>query len=67
MSTRVSRGFPDGRVVTVKINLYPGMKLEDLADAYLYLGDLDSLAASYPTPEMYKADPDYLREIQRQI
>lgn len=67
MSTRMTRGFPDGKVVTVNINKYPGMKLEDLADAYLYLGDLESLTASYPSPEMYKADPDYVREIQRRF
>ena len=67
MSQTVSRGFPDGKTVTIKINSYPGMKLEDLADAYLYLGDLESLTASHPTPDMYRADPDYLRELQRRF
>ncbi len=65
MSQTVTRGFPDGRVFTAKINAYPGAKLEDLADAYLYLGDMESLTASIPTPEMYRADPEYLHELQR--
>lgn len=67
LSQTVSRGFPDGKTVTVKINFYPGMKLEDLADAYLYFGDLEILTASHPTPEMYKAEPEYLRELQRRF
>ena len=65
MASTRTEGFGDGKVVTVKINKYLGMTLEDLADAYLFLGDLESLTASYPTPEMFKADPDYVREIQR--
>ena len=65
MSQTVTRGFPDGRVFTAKINAYPGAKLEDLADAYLYFGDMESLTASIPTPEMYRADPEYLHELQR--
>jgi hypothetical protein len=67
MPTTRTEGFGDGKVVTVKINKYLGMTLEDLADAYLFLGDLESLTASYPTPEMYKSDPDYLSEIQRRF
>lgn len=67
LSQTVSRGFPDGKTVTAKINFYPGMKLEDLADAYLYFGDLEMLTASQPTPEMYKAEPEYLRELQRRF
>ena len=67
LSQTVSRGFPDGKTVTVKINFYPGMKLADLADAYLYFGELEKLTASHPTPEMYKAEPEYLRELQRRF
>ena len=65
MSQTITRGFPDGRVFTVKINAYPGTKLEDLADAYIYFGDMESLTASIPAPEMYRADPEYLHELQR--
>jgi len=65
MASTRTEGFGDGKVVTVKINKYLGMSLEDLADAYLYLGDLESLTSSYPTPEMFQADPEYVREIQR--
>jgi hypothetical protein len=67
LSQTMSRGFPDGKTVTVKINFYPGMKLGDLADAYLYFGDLETLTASNPTPEMYRAEPEYLRELQRRF
>lgn len=50
MSATAERGFPDGRVATAKINLYLGLVLEGLADAYLYLGDLQNLTASVPPP-----------------
>lgn len=67
MSQSRTRGFSDGKVVTVRINPYPGMKLEDLADGYIYFGDLASLTASYPAAELYRADPDYVRELQRRF
>ncbi len=42
-----------------------GMKLEDLADAYLYLGDLLQLSASYPSPDLFRNDPAYVKELSR--
>jgi hypothetical protein len=44
---------------------YPGTKLQDLAHAYLYLGPRDSLTRSHPSPNMYRKDQAYLRELQR--
>lgn len=57
METSVERGFPDGTVARAKVNPYLGLKLQDLADGYLYLGDMDSLTASVPSAN----DPEYVR------
>lgn len=61
----VSRGFPDGKIASLKINFYPTMTLEDLADAYLYFGDLNTLTASQPLKEMYETDTIYTKELAR--
>ena len=37
MQTSAERGFPDGTGARAKVNAYLGLKLEDLADAYLYM------------------------------
>lgn len=39
-------------------------RLEDLADAFLYLGPTSSLTTSMPRPEIY-CDTAYLRELLR--
>jgi hypothetical protein len=39
-------------------------KLEDETDAYLYLGPLDTLTMSRPSPEIYR-DEGYFRELDR--
>ena len=67
MQTAAERGFPDGTVARAKVNGYLGLKLQDLADAYLYLGDLESLTASVPTPAFFAANPDYRQELQRRF
>jgi len=41
-----------------------GPRLDELADAYLYLGPTSSLTTSVPAPSTY-ADPAYLRELLR--
>ena len=42
---------------------YPGFRLNDLADAFLYLGPLSSLSrVEFPSPE---AGSDYARELER--
>jgi hypothetical protein len=46
------------------INPYEGMKLGDLADAYLYLGPADSLTISALPPETYQ-DGAYMNELKR--
>jgi hypothetical protein len=61
------RFFPGGKAVRFKVNQYIGMKLEDLADAILYLGKLDSLTVSLPTPEMYESDLEYVKELERRL
>jgi hypothetical protein len=61
------RFFPGGKVVRFKVNQYIGMRLEDLADAILYLGEHDALTGSYPTPEMYESDPEYVKELERRL
>ena len=38
MQTAVERGFSDGTVARAKVNPYVGLALQDIADAYLYLG-----------------------------
>lgn len=53
------------RVNRVMHDAYPGTNLQDLADAYLYLGPRNSLTRSQPSPNMYRKDPAYLRELQR--
>jgi hypothetical protein len=65
MQVSVERGFPDRTVARAKVNPYLGLELADLADAYLYLGAMDSLTASTPSPELFAADPDYVRELRR--
>ena len=67
MQTSVERGFSDGTVARAKVNPYLGLKLQDLADAYLYLGDMDALTASVPSPELFANDPDYVKELQRRF
>ena len=67
MQTIVERGFSDGTVARAKVNPYVGLALQDLADAYLYLGDMESLTASVPSPELFANDPDYVRELQRRF
>src|SRR5262249_14124839 len=39
-------------------------KLEELADAFLYVGPIESLTESKPAPEIY-SDADYLRQLLR--
>lgn len=46
-------------------DIYEGVTLADVADAYLYLGPRATLTASHPNPAIYRGDPDYLAEIQR--
>jgi hypothetical protein len=53
------------RVNRVMHDAYPGTRLQDLADAYLYLGPRDSLTRSQPSPNLYREDQAYLRELQR--
>jgi len=53
------------RVNRVMHDAYPGTKLQDLANAYLYLGPRDSLTRSRPSPNLYRKDQAYLRELQR--
>lgn len=67
MQTSAERGFPDGTVARAKVNAYLGLKLQDLADAYLYLGDMESLTASVPTPAFFTANPDYMQELRRRF
>jgi hypothetical protein len=45
-------------------NPYAGTKLEELVDAYLYLGPLDSLTTSVPLPETYQ-DEAYVKELKQ--
>jgi hypothetical protein len=45
-------------------NPYKGTKLEDLADAYLYLGPVGSLTFSATPPETYQ-DEAYVNELKR--
>ncbi len=49
----------------VQETVFGGLKLEDLADALLYLGPIGSLTRSAPSPDMYRGDEDYLLELQR--
>jgi hypothetical protein len=67
MQTTGIRFFGGGKSVRFKVNNYIGMKLEDLADAILYLGNHDSLTGSYPSPEMYESDPEYVKELERRL
>jgi hypothetical protein len=67
MQTSAERGFPDGTVARAKVNAYLGLKLQDLADAYLYMGDMESLTASVPTPAFFAANPDYMQELRRRF
>lgn len=67
MQISAERGFPDGTVARAKVNAYVGLKLQDLADAYLYLGDMESLTASVPTPAFFTANPDYVEELRRRF
>jgi len=67
MQTSAERGFPDGTVARAKVNGYLGLTLQDLADAYLYLGDMESLTASVPTPAFFAANPDYMQELRRRF
>jgi len=53
------------KLMTFKVEPYKGLKFEDLADAFLYLGPADSLTRSWPSPESYRADESYLRDLQR--
>ena len=53
------------RVNRIIHDAYPGMRLQDLADAYLYLGPRDSLTRSRPSPNLYRKDQAYLRELMR--
>ena len=41
--------------------------MQDLADAILYLGEHDSLTGSYPTPELYESDPEYVKELEKRL
>jgi hypothetical protein len=41
-----------------------GLKLKDIADAYLYLGPAASLTEAWPPRAIYE-DPDYVRELER--
>jgi hypothetical protein len=41
-----------------------GLKLRDIADAYLYLGPEASLTEARPPSAIYQ-DPAYLRELER--
>jgi hypothetical protein len=45
-------------------NPFVGTKIEELADAYLYLGPSDSLTTSVPSPETYQ-DEAYVKELKR--
>jgi len=47
-------------------NPYAGTKLEELVDAYLYLGPSDSLTTSVPLPETYQ-DEAYVKELKRRF
>ena len=67
METSAERGFPDGTVARAKVNAYLGLTLQDLADAYLYLGPMESLTASTPTPAFFAANPDYVAELKRRF
>jgi len=67
MQTSAERGFPDGTVARARVNAYLGLALQDLADAYLFLGDMDSLTASAPTPAFFAANPDYVAELKRRF
>jgi hypothetical protein len=67
MQTSAERGFPDGTVARAKVNAYLGLKLQDLADAYLYMGDMESLTASVPTAAFFAANPDYMQELRRRF
>jgi hypothetical protein len=67
MQISAERGFPDGMVARAKVNAYVGLTLQDLADAYLYLGDMESLTASVPTPAFFSANPDYVEELRRRF
>jgi hypothetical protein len=44
-------------------NPFTGTKIEELVDAYLYLGPLDSLTTSVPSPETYQ-DEAYVKELK---
>ena len=67
LQTAAERGFPDGTVARAKVNAYLGLRLQDLADAYLYLGDMESLTASVPTPAFFVANPEYVDELRRRF
>jgi hypothetical protein len=67
METSAERGFPDGTVARAKVNAYLGLTLQNLADAYLYLGAMESLTASTPTPAFFAANPDYVAELKRRF
>jgi hypothetical protein len=60
--TSVSDVFitPDGN----RVNPAQGRRKEDVADAYLYLGPVDSLTMSHPSPKLY-LDEAYFRELNR--
>jgi hypothetical protein len=67
MQTSAERGFPDGTVARARVNAYMGLALRDLADAYLFLGGMDSLTASVPTPSFFAANPQYVAELKRRF
>ena len=67
LQTSAERGFPDGTVARATVNAYLGLRLQDLADAYLYLGDMESLTASVPPPSFFAANPEYVRELRRRF
>jgi hypothetical protein len=46
-------------------NPFAGMKFEEFADAYLYLGPSDSLTTSAAPPETYQQDEAYVKELKR--
>jgi hypothetical protein len=53
-----------GKAVEEEVPKVPrSLGLQDLADAFLYLGPTSTLTRSRPSPETY--DPDYLRELDR--
>jgi len=67
MSKRYERGFANGKVAFAVVNPYVGLSLQDIADGYLYLGDMNELTESQPSPELYSSDLKYVGELQRRF